>query len=209
MTFSTSLNPPQRYYTPYRYPLVYLTLAIQRGIHDIHRSFVFKSNPGFLFHDSPGFETGDEKQLQEVLSFMEKKAKSKDVDDQLHAIWSVSLSQRTYWPLMVSSAVKGFVLFWTILGLYCHWKRRSLRRRGQEKVSTTPSFKFQINILQYPSSRSLPSSMIWWLKSMIFIETMMSIAEMRRKKWKKSLENHCTGMLFRHVQMSASKASLG
>ena len=31
---------------------------------------------------------------------MEEKAKSTDVDDQLHAIWSVSLSQRTYWTLM-------------------------------------------------------------------------------------------------------------
>jgi hypothetical protein len=83
----------------------------QRGIHDIHRSFAFRNNPGFVFHDSPGFETGDKKQLQEVLSFMEEKAKSREVDDQLHAIWLVSLSQRTYWPLMVKSAVKGFVLF--------------------------------------------------------------------------------------------------
>ena len=64
----------------------------QRGIHDINRPFAFKSNPGFIFHDSPGFETGDEKQLREVLSFIKKKAKSKEVDDQLHAIWSVSLS---------------------------------------------------------------------------------------------------------------------
>ena len=62
----------------------------QRGIHDINRPFAFKSNPGFIFHDSPGFETGDERQLQKVLSFLEKKAKSTDVDDQLHAIWSVS-----------------------------------------------------------------------------------------------------------------------
>ena len=68
----------------------------QRGIHDINRPFAFKSNPGFIFHDSPGFETGDDKQLQEVLAFMEEKAKSKEVDDQLHAIWSVSLSRRTY-----------------------------------------------------------------------------------------------------------------
>ena len=83
----------------------------QRGIHDIRQSFAFRSNPGFVFHDSPGFEAGDANQLQEVLSFMEEKSKSTDVDDQLHAIWSVSLSQRIYWPLMVDSLVKGFVLF--------------------------------------------------------------------------------------------------
>ena len=36
---------------------------------------------------------------------------SNDVDDQLHAIWSVSLSQCIYLPLMVGFVVKGFVLF--------------------------------------------------------------------------------------------------
>ena len=84
---------------------------MQRGIHDIRRSFAFRSNPGFIFHDSPGFETGDKKQLQEVLSFLEEKAKSTDVDNQLHAIWSVSLSQLIYRLLMGGSALKGFVLF--------------------------------------------------------------------------------------------------
>ena len=107
----------------------------QRGIHDINRPFAFKSNPGFVFHDSPGFEAGDEKQLQDVLSFMKMKAKSNEVDDQLHAIWSVSLwSRRTYYPLMISSVMKGFVSFWTKLGLCCHLKRPSLRKREQEMV---------------------------------------------------------------------------
>ena len=45
--------------------------------------------------------------------------------------------------LMISSVVKGFVSFWTVLGLYCHWKRPSLRQRELEKVSIAPSFKFQ------------------------------------------------------------------
>ena len=89
--------------------LLGLTLPMQRGIHDIHRSFAFKSNPGFIFHDSPGFSAGNENQLREVLSYLEEKAKSTEVDDRLHAIWWVSLSQLIYWPLMVSSAVK--VLF--------------------------------------------------------------------------------------------------
>ncbi|KAH9061747.1 hypothetical protein EDB83DRAFT_2520179 [Lactarius deliciosus] len=37
----------------------------ERGIHDIDRPFAFTSNPQFIFHDSPGFETGDESQLEE------------------------------------------------------------------------------------------------------------------------------------------------
>ncbi|KAJ3556349.1 hypothetical protein NP233_g11998 [Leucocoprinus birnbaumii] len=59
----------------------------QRGIHDIRRPFSFQSNPHFIFHDSPGFEAGGEEELQNVLSFLEEKAKAKDVDEQLHAIW--------------------------------------------------------------------------------------------------------------------------
>jgi hypothetical protein len=70
------LNLPHRYFTDIYY-YAGLTDQYQRGIHDIHRPFVFRSNPGFIFHDSPGFETGDEKQLHEVLSFIEKKEKSK------------------------------------------------------------------------------------------------------------------------------------
>ena len=102
-----------------------------------------------VVHDSPGFDTGDEKLLREVLFLTEKKAKSAEVDDQLHAIWSVSLSQCTYWPLIVSSAAKGFALFRTMLSLYCHWKQRYLRPRGQEKVPTCIAayfiFKLQLS----------------------------------------------------------------
>ncbi|KAH9053330.1 hypothetical protein EDB87DRAFT_1651758 [Lactarius vividus] len=43
-----------------------------RGIHDIDRPFAFASNPH---------------QLKKVQSFIEKRAKSTKVDDQLHAIW--------------------------------------------------------------------------------------------------------------------------
>ena len=98
-----------------------------------------------------------------------------------------------------------------MLGRYSHWKRSFLRRRGQDKVSIAPSLKhpLQINILQYPSSRSLPSSMIWWLKSMTSMKMTMSIAETQRNKWKRNFENHCTDMPFPRVQMSASKASSG
>ena len=51
---------------------------------------------------------------------------------------------------MVNCGVEGFVSFWTVLGLFYHWKWSSLRRQGQEKVSTTSSFKFQINTFAVP-----------------------------------------------------------
>ncbi|KAF8811823.1 hypothetical protein BYT27DRAFT_7023705, partial [Phlegmacium glaucopus] len=59
----------------------------ERGIHDIDHPFAFASNPQFIFHDSPGFETGDESQLKKVQSFIKERARSTEVDDQLHAIW--------------------------------------------------------------------------------------------------------------------------
>ncbi|GJJ11571.1 hypothetical protein Clacol_005806 [Clathrus columnatus] len=46
-----------------------------------------RRNPRFIFHDSPGFETGDETQLQQVQEFIRKRANSRRVDEQLHAIW--------------------------------------------------------------------------------------------------------------------------
>ncbi len=68
-------------------------VVIKRGIHDINRPFAFANNPQFIFHDSPGFETGDESQLKAVQSFIEERARSTEVDSQLHAIWSLSLSR--------------------------------------------------------------------------------------------------------------------
>jgi len=55
----------------------------------VYDEFSFKSNPQFIFHDSPGFEAGGEQELQDVLSFIQEKAKANDVKDQIHAIWCV------------------------------------------------------------------------------------------------------------------------
>ncbi|KAG6823895.1 hypothetical protein H0H92_008693 [Tricholoma furcatifolium] len=58
-----------------------------RGSHNVRDEFIFKNNPEFIFHDSPGFEAGGEKELETVMSFIEEKAKSLEVMDQIHAIW--------------------------------------------------------------------------------------------------------------------------
>jgi hypothetical protein len=55
----------------------------------VYDEFSFKSNPQFIFHDSPGFEAGGDEELQDVLSFLQEKAKAKEVKDQIHAIWCV------------------------------------------------------------------------------------------------------------------------
>ncbi|KDR76573.1 hypothetical protein GALMADRAFT_267622 [Galerina marginata CBS 339.88] len=59
----------------------------KRGEHNIRHSFTFKSNPGFIFHDSPGFEAGGEEELKDVMTFIQQCSKAKNVDDQIHVIW--------------------------------------------------------------------------------------------------------------------------
>ena len=48
---------------------------------------------------------------------------------------------------MVSSVMKGFASFWTNLGLYCHWKKNSLKRRGLEKVCITQLSSSKLTLL--------------------------------------------------------------
>ncbi|KAF8152438.1 hypothetical protein B0H34DRAFT_664019 [Crassisporium funariophilum] len=67
-------------------PLI-LEPTSERGIHDVRRAFVFRSNPGFIFHDSPGFEAGGEEELKAVMTFIQKSSKAKNVDEQIHVIW--------------------------------------------------------------------------------------------------------------------------
>ena len=75
----------------------------QRGDHDINRAFVFRSNEQFIFHDSPGFEAGDEAQLKKVQSFIDKRAKATEVDEQLHAIWLFLIPYESVIAYLVAS----------------------------------------------------------------------------------------------------------
>jgi hypothetical protein len=61
--------------------------SYQRGTHDIENEMVFKSNPGFIFHDSRGFEAGGVDELHIVKNFIAQRARQKKLHDQLHAIW--------------------------------------------------------------------------------------------------------------------------
>jgi hypothetical protein len=48
---------------------------------------VFRSAPGFRFHDSRGFEAGGIDELNIVKAFIAKRAQANRLKDQLHAIW--------------------------------------------------------------------------------------------------------------------------
>ncbi|KZP15289.1 hypothetical protein FIBSPDRAFT_750460, partial [Athelia psychrophila] len=47
----------------------------------------FKSNPEFIFHDSRGFEAGSVDETETVRGFLSKRAKARELADQLHAVW--------------------------------------------------------------------------------------------------------------------------
>ncbi|KDQ15214.1 hypothetical protein BOTBODRAFT_296007 [Botryobasidium botryosum FD-172 SS1] len=64
-----------------------LSPSSMRGLHKIDYSLIFPSNQGYIFHDSRGFESGATDELELVRDFIQTRAASNDLDEQLHAIW--------------------------------------------------------------------------------------------------------------------------
>ncbi|KAI5991165.1 GTP-binding protein [Pisolithus albus] len=60
---------------------------IERGYHNIEDELVFRSNPGFVFHDSLGFEAGSIQQFDKMKKFVIKHAASRRLKERIHAIW--------------------------------------------------------------------------------------------------------------------------
>ena len=63
-----------------------LTLS-QRGEHDIDDELVFSNHTGYIFHDSPGIESGGTEELDIVKGFIQRKAGASRLKSRLHAIW--------------------------------------------------------------------------------------------------------------------------
>jgi GTP-binding protein EngB required for normal cell division len=64
-----------------------LIASRERGLHDINNEMVFRSNPGFVFHDSRGFEAGGESEFDKVKAFITDRSKETRIQNRLHAIW--------------------------------------------------------------------------------------------------------------------------
>ncbi|KAG2037865.1 hypothetical protein BDR03DRAFT_863065 [Suillus americanus] len=62
-------------------------VRFQRGAHDISNEMVFRSNPGFVFHDSRGFEAGGQPEFDKVKAFIANHAKERRLKDRIHVIW--------------------------------------------------------------------------------------------------------------------------
>ncbi|KDQ16063.1 hypothetical protein BOTBODRAFT_31144 [Botryobasidium botryosum FD-172 SS1] len=72
---------------PRREPKSILSPTALRGKHHIDYELIFPSNPGFVFHDSCGFESGAVEELEWVREFIQDRASSGSMSKQLHAIW--------------------------------------------------------------------------------------------------------------------------
>jgi hypothetical protein len=64
-------------------------LLVQRGEHDIELELYFSSHTGYIFHDSRGFEAGDDRELKIVQEFVRRRSREDMLSARLHAIWFV------------------------------------------------------------------------------------------------------------------------
>jgi hypothetical protein len=69
-------------------------VLVQRGEHNIEDELRFSSNRGYVFHDSRGFESGDDTELEIVQDFVRRMSRKKRLGDRLHAIWFVIVTLR-------------------------------------------------------------------------------------------------------------------
>ncbi|KIM56548.1 hypothetical protein SCLCIDRAFT_132244 [Scleroderma citrinum Foug A] len=69
--------------------LVILADISQRGEHSIENELIFRSNPGFIFHDSCGFEAGSVDEFNKMRDFVLDRATTSRLKKRIHAIWQV------------------------------------------------------------------------------------------------------------------------
>ncbi|KAL4073009.1 hypothetical protein V8B97DRAFT_1956228 [Scleroderma yunnanense] len=61
--------------------------SLERGYHNIDDELIFRSNSGFIFHDSRGFETGSLNELNLMKDFVADRAATMKLEKRIHAIW--------------------------------------------------------------------------------------------------------------------------
>jgi hypothetical protein len=92
---------------------------------------VFRSNPGFVFHDSCGWEAGGEDTFLEMGGFVSERASTRILDQRIHAIWQAIISMKLY--VMVILSLAG------IASQRMNITERSRRLRKGFSLSATPT----------------------------------------------------------------------
>jgi hypothetical protein len=92
-----------------------VVICLQRGMHNIDDEIVFTDHDGYIFHDSRGFEAGDNDELNIVQDFVRRKSGKKLLEDKLHAIWFVPLVSTSEISKFTNSSL-GTAFRWTMIG---------------------------------------------------------------------------------------------
>ncbi|KAG2141377.1 uncharacterized protein EDB93DRAFT_1229803 [Suillus bovinus] len=64
--------------------------SIKPGEHNITDEMVFKSKPGFVFHDSCGFEACSKEEFEVMKTFVSERAHATKLEERIHVIWQVT-----------------------------------------------------------------------------------------------------------------------
>jgi len=97
--------------------------SYQRGHHDINNELVFGSNPGFVFHDSCGFEAGGEDEFQKMKEFVSERASTTHLKKRIHAIWQAIIY--ILLCLILIFSVTGIASQWMSTTEPSRWLRKS------------------------------------------------------------------------------------
>ena len=73
-----------------------ILLIMQRGEHNIEDEYTFTEHEGYIFHDSRGFEAGNEEELKIVQDFVRRRLQESKLNERLHAIWFAPLHIYNY-----------------------------------------------------------------------------------------------------------------
>ncbi|KAG1727226.1 GTP-binding protein [Suillus lakei] len=152
-----------------------LTASRERGMHDIENEMVFQNNPGFVFHDSRGFEAGGESEFNKVKTFIADRSKERDIKKRLHVIWycipmdeaarSFTEGERKFFSQCDTGSVPVMVLFTKFDAFYdiafAQLKREGNSRKdakerapklAEESFASGPQLKFLKDVRRPPKN---------------------------------------------------------
>ncbi|KAI6037881.1 GTP-binding protein [Pisolithus marmoratus] len=153
----------------------------QRGYHDIQNELVFQSNPGFVFHDSCGFEAGSTQQFDQMKHFVADHAVTTRVNERIHAIWfcipmtdshrTVTAAERKFFnecdtghvPVIVVLVTKVDVLYLTAIeelldgGLtIAEAEAMAIEKQGELLEKWLGHVKCELDMCKFPPKRYVP-----------------------------------------------------
>ncbi|KIO03059.1 hypothetical protein M404DRAFT_631803 [Pisolithus tinctorius Marx 270] len=154
--------------------------TLTRGYHDIKHELVFRSNSGFVFHDSCGFEAGTTQQFDQMKNFVRDHAVTRSVNERIHAIWfcipmtdyhrTVTAAEQKFFDECDTGHVPVVVLLTKVDALYltafrelldqglalAEAKERAAERQGELLEKWLDYMKQELGKCKFPPQRYVP-----------------------------------------------------